>query len=113
MRLLGQLPWHSRYQLALADADEYQAEILAHEEQSGQNQPETSGSGRPNLRRWSPDDELQAILVDGFNTLITAQSGKKKKVKPTPRPETGRERAKRARDSATMNELFDTFSPGR
>lgn len=94
----------------MADSDEYQAHILANEEAGEQTPP---GSNRPSLRRWSPMDELQASLVDGFNTLVTVQSGKKKKVKPVPRPETGRERAKRARDSAEMSELFDTFTPGR
>ena len=110
MRLLGQLPWYSRYQLALADDDEYQADVLATEDS------ETSSPGqssRPPLRRWSPMDDLKATMVDGFNTLAVAQSGKKKKVKPVPRPETGRDRAKRARDAATMTELFDTFAPGR
>lgn len=109
--MLGQLPWHSRYQLALADDDEYQAEILA----SNEDTAETTGTGssRPSLRRWSPFDEIQATLVDGFNTLVVAQSGKKKKVKPVPRPETGRDRVKRARDSAEVDELFHTFTPGR
>lgn len=105
------MPWYSKYQLAMADNDAYQAQILEHEaETSDENQP---SSNRPSLRRWSPMDELQATLVDGFNTLVTVQSGKKKKVKPVPRPETGRERAKRVRDSAEMSELFDTFAPGR
>lgn len=104
------MPWHSQYQLAMADNDEYQAHILANESETEASE---SGSKRPSLRRWSPMDELQASLVDGFNTLVTVQSGKKKKVKPVPRPETGRERAKRARDSAEMGELFDTFTPGR
>ncbi len=105
------MPWHSKYQLALADNDAYQAQILEHEAEDDEGNQ--SANSRPSLRRWSPSDELQATLVDGFNTLVTVQSGKKKKVKPVPRPETGRERAKRARDSAEMSELFDTFAPGR
>lgn len=105
------MPWHSKYQLALADDDYYQAQVLEHENEFGEGKQPSSR--RPSLRRWSPMDELQATLVDGFNTLVTVQSGKKKKVKPVPRPETGRERAKRARDSAEVSELFDTFTPGR
>ena len=109
MRLLGQLPWYSRYQLAVTDDDEYQAEVLAAEDE----EPASVGSSRPSLRRWSPAEDLKATITDGFNTLIAAQSGKKKKIKPVPRPETGRDRAKRAQNSATMTELFDTFAPGR
>lgn len=96
----------------MADDDEYQARVLEAEEE--QDEPQRTGTKRPPLRKWSPDEELQAVLVDGFNKLIAAQSGKKsKQPKPTPRPETGRERAKRAMDSATVTELFEAFTPGR
>lgn len=114
-RLLGHLPWYSRYQLAVADDDEYQARILeAEEDEDDDRTRRTPGRERPPMRTWSPHDDLQATLVDGFNALLAVQSGKKaKKPKPTPRPETGRERAKRARDAATVSELFEAFTPGR
>lgn len=113
-RLLGQLPWHSRYQLAIADDDEYQARILEVEQDDDAAGPATPGRTRPPLRSWDQHEDLRATLVDGFNSLLAAQAGKKgKKPKPTPRPETGRDRAKRARDAATVSELFEAFTPGR
>ena len=76
--------------------------------------PATPGHTRPPLRSWDQHEDLRATLVDGFNALLAVQAGEKgKKPKPTPRPETGRDRAKRARDAATVSELFEAFTPGR
>lgn len=107
-RLIAQLPWWSRYQLAHADDDDVATAQL---ERAGGQQP--ARPARPPLSRWDPFEELRADMVDGFNNLAATTAGDKKKPKRVPRPETGRDRAQRARDHAEVSDLFDTFAPGR
>lgn len=108
-RLLNQLPWWSRYQLAVADDDAIAEQAIQHDDAAAVGQSRT-----PPLATWDPLREIQATLVDGFNAMISAQAGKKgQKPKSTPRPETGRDRAKRAQTQAETQDLFDLFTPGR
>lgn len=106
LRLLPQLPWDSKYKLALAD-DERLVEATASEE-------EERGARRapPPLSEWSQLQDLRAALLDGIagleRTIIAVNTPKGKKVpdvKAQPRPETAAMRIERRRKDRAMSEL--------
>lgn len=113
VRLISQLPWWSRYQLATADDDDAASAQLEREDEAREEGRAPAKPTRPQLSRWDPFEELRADMVDGFNNLAATTAGNRKKPKRAPRPETGRDRAQRARDHAEVTDLFDIFAPGR
>jgi len=113
-RLIGQLPWWSKYKLLLADDDEY-AEASRAQQSGG-----ASETRRPKLAEWDPNRELAAELRDGFARLeaAIANSNRKKgsqpvKPRPTPRPLTAAQRADRRADYETHLAIVKQVLPGR
>ncbi len=106
LRLIGRLPEHSQYQLALADDDD-----LATGTTGGPRR-------RPPLRAWSAERELRATLYD-VATLIqvaiaavnTPKGKSPPKFKPTPRPETAADRVRRRLELETHDQIVQMFKP--
>lgn len=112
-RLIGQLPWWSKYKLLLADDDEYAEQVRA---LSGGS----AGSRRPTMAEWDPHRELVAELRDGFAQVqaAIANSNRTKgsqavKPKPVPRPKTATQRADARADYAVHQDIVKQVLPGR
>lgn len=113
-RLIGQLPWWSKYKLLLGDDDEY-AEAARAQQGDG-----SSGTRRPKLAEWDPNRELGAELRDGFARLeaAIANSNRKKgtqpvKPKPALRPMTAAQRAEQRADYQVHLDIVKQVLPGR
>jgi hypothetical protein len=115
-RLIGQLPWWSKYKLLIADDDEYAEQARAVAGRDG------SRPTRPKLTEWDPNRELAAEMRDGFarleaaiaNTAANRKKGSQPvKPKPTLRPLTAAQRAEKRADYQVHLDIVKQVLPGR